>query len=51
MLLRQAMRLAMDDAPVLPLHYQTIVLAARKGFIVEARSDEETRAMNMRPAP
>ncbi len=50
-LLRQAMRLAMDDAAVLPLHYQTIVLAARKGFIVEARSDEETRAMNMRPPP
>jgi hypothetical protein len=46
----QAMRMTMDDAALLPLHYQSIILAARKVFAVEARTDEETRAMNMRPA-
>jgi len=50
-LLQQAMRMTMDDAAVLPLHYQSIILAARKGFVVEARTDEETRAMNIRLTP
>jgi peptide/nickel transport system substrate-binding protein len=50
LLLQQAMRIVMDDAAVLPLHYQSIILGARQGFTVEARTDEETRAMDMRPA-
>ncbi len=47
-LIQQAMRLAMDDVPVIMLHLQKNIWASRKDLIYEPRVDEETRAMAVR---
>jgi peptide/nickel transport system substrate-binding protein len=46
----EAMRLAMEDVAVIPLHIQTNVWAMRRGLQHAARNDELTRAQDVRPA-
>jgi peptide/nickel transport system substrate-binding protein len=48
---QQAMRIAMADAPILPIHHQVSVWATRRGLAYEARADGYTLAMSLRPAP
>lgn len=44
---REAMRIAMQDAPVLPIHHQMNIWATRRGLTYEARSDEYTLATSL----
>ena len=48
---REAMRLAMADAPVLPVHHQVNIWATRRGLTYVARSDEYTLAMSLGVTP
>lgn len=48
---REAMRIAMEDAPVLPVHHQVNIWATRRGLSYAARSDEYTLASSLRLAP
>ena len=48
-IVQQAMRMAMDDVPVVQLHLQKNIWATRKGLTYEARVDEETLAMGVKP--
>jgi peptide/nickel transport system substrate-binding protein len=48
---RAATKQAMDDVAIIPLHIQKNIWATRRGFIYAPREDEETRAMDVRPAP
>ena len=48
---REAMRLAMADAPVLPIHHQVNIWATRRGLSYAARSDEYTLATSLRVVP
>jgi peptide/nickel transport system substrate-binding protein len=50
-LIRQATKQAMEDVPVIMLHLQKNIWAARKGLTYEPRVDEETRAVGVKPAP
>ena len=45
-----AMRMAMEDVAVIPLHIQTNIWAMRRGLQHAARVDESTRAQDVRPA-
>ncbi|MBR0662390.1 ABC transporter substrate-binding protein [Neoroseomonas oryzicola] len=45
-----AMRIAMQDVGVVPLHIQTNIWASRRNFEHTARNDELTRAQDLRPA-
>jgi peptide/nickel transport system substrate-binding protein len=45
-----AMRIGMQVVGVIPLHIQTNIWAARRGFEHTARNDELTRAQDLRPA-
>jgi peptide/nickel transport system substrate-binding protein len=47
-LVRQAMREAMEDVPVIHLHLQKNIWATRKGLVYEARVDESTEAMGVK---
>jgi peptide/nickel transport system substrate-binding protein len=49
-IIQQAMRVAMDDVPVIMLHLQKNVWATKKGLVYEPRVDEETHAMGVEPA-
>jgi peptide/nickel transport system substrate-binding protein len=42
-------RMALDDVALIPLHIQTNIWAARRGFVVTPRADELTRAQDVRP--
>jgi peptide/nickel transport system substrate-binding protein len=46
-----AMRIAMQDVAVVPLHIQTNIWATRRGFEYTASVDEGTLAQRLRPAP
>lgn len=48
---REAMRLAMADAPVLPIHHQVNIWATRRGLSYAARSDEYTLATSLGVTP
>lgn len=48
---REGMRIAMEDAPVLPIHHQVNIWATRRGLSYAARSDEYTLATSLRVAP
>ena len=48
---REAMRIAMEDAAVLPLHHQVNIWATRRGFSYEPRADEYTLATSLSSAP
>ena len=46
-----AMRIAMEDVAVVPIHIQTNIWATRRGFEYTASVDEGTLAQRLRPAP
>jgi len=48
---REAMRIAMEDAPVLPIHHQMNIWATRRGYSYEPRADENTFAMSLSVTP
>ena len=48
-LVRETMKVAMDDVPVIMLHLQKNIWATRKNLFYEPRVDEETQAMTVRP--
>lgn len=48
-LMRKAMRAAMDDAALIPLHAQMTAIATRKGIVYDPRADEWTVALHARP--
>lgn len=48
-LIQQAMRTAMDDVPNIQLHLQKNIWATRKGLTYEARVDEDTLAIGVKP--
>jgi peptide/nickel transport system substrate-binding protein len=50
-LLRGAMAIAINDLAIIPLHALYTVAATRKGLNYVPRADEETWAMNVKPAP
>lgn len=50
-LMRQAMAMVTKDYPTIPLYYQTVVVATRKGIDYHVRVDERTLAMEAKPAP
>jgi peptide/nickel transport system substrate-binding protein len=50
-LLYKAMEIAINDLAVIPLHALYTVAATRKGLTYTPRADEETWAMNVKPAP
>ncbi|MBO1077269.1 ABC transporter substrate-binding protein [Roseomonas sp. 1311] len=47
---RQATRVAINDLAIVPLHHQINIWAARRGLTYDARNDERTMAMSLRPA-
>lgn len=47
---RQAMAMAMADVALIPLHYQSVIVATRKGLNYSTRADEGTHAMETSPA-
>jgi peptide/nickel transport system substrate-binding protein len=47
--IQEAMRMAMEDVPVIQLHLQKNIWASRKGLSYEARVDERTLAMQVKP--
>jgi peptide/nickel transport system substrate-binding protein len=47
-IIQRAMKLAMDDVPVIELHLQKNIWATRAGLLYEPRVDEETLAMGVR---
>jgi len=49
-IIQKAMKLAMDDVPVIQLHLQKNIWATRKGLVYEPRVTEETLAMGVREA-
>jgi peptide/nickel transport system substrate-binding protein len=49
-LLKEAVKLAMDDVAIIPLYHLVNVWALRKGLTYDARMDESTRAMGVRRA-
>ncbi|MBO1076310.1 ABC transporter substrate-binding protein [Roseomonas marmotae] len=48
--LRQAIKLAIDDVAMVPLHQLVNTWAVRKGLQHSPRMDERTRAMDLKPA-
>jgi peptide/nickel transport system substrate-binding protein len=49
-LLARATKIAMDDAAILPLYWQKLYWAARKGFVVDADRGESTSVNYVHPA-
>jgi peptide/nickel transport system substrate-binding protein len=49
-IIQQAMKLAMDDVPVIQLHLQKNIWATKKGLAYEPRVDEATLAMGVHEA-
>ena len=49
-LLAQATKIAMDDAAILPLYWQKLYWAARKGFVVDPDRGESTSVNFVHPA-
>jgi peptide/nickel transport system substrate-binding protein len=49
-LMQQAMRMAMEDVAIIPLHTQKNVWATRRGLTYEPRVDEQTLAVGIRSA-
>ena len=44
-----ALKIAMDDGALIPMHVQFTIAAARKGLDFIPRADESTFAMNATP--
>ncbi|SHJ57462.1 peptide/nickel transport system substrate-binding protein [Roseomonas rosea] len=49
-LVGDALRTALEDVAVIPIHIQTNIWAMRRGLAHDARIDEATRAQDVRPA-
>jgi peptide/nickel transport system substrate-binding protein len=49
-ILQQATRMAMEDVAFIPLHIQKNIWGMKPGLTYVARTDEETHAMDLRPA-
>jgi peptide/nickel transport system substrate-binding protein len=49
-LLQQAIKMAIDDVGIIPLHQLVNTWAVKKGLQHEPRMDERTRAMDLKPA-
>ncbi|WP_161993793.1 ABC transporter substrate-binding protein [Muricoccus nepalensis] len=49
--LRQAMRVAIDRVPIIPMYNQVTLVAARRGVLYEPRMDEQLLAQQARPSP
>ncbi len=49
-LLREAVKMAMDDVAIIPLFQLVNIWAVKRGLAYEARMDERTLAMSVRPA-
>jgi peptide/nickel transport system substrate-binding protein len=49
-LLQQASQVVMDDYGILPLHFEVTPWAFREGLTYEARADQNTIAMSVKPA-
>ncbi len=47
---QRAIRIAMRDLAIIPLHHQVNIWAARRGFVVTPRNDERTMALSVVPA-
>ncbi|MCX7381197.1 MAG: ABC transporter substrate-binding protein [Alphaproteobacteria bacterium] len=47
----EATRIAMEDVALIPLHLQQNIWAMRAGLAFVPRADEDTRVMDLRPAP
>ena len=47
---RKAMAMAMEDVALIPLHYQSVIVATRKGLTYTTRADEGTIAMEASPS-
>lgn len=50
-LLQQALTLALQDLPSIPLHYESSLWAFRKGLTYEGRADQYTLATSVKRAP
>jgi peptide/nickel transport system substrate-binding protein len=50
LLLASATKIAMDDAAILPLYWQKLYWAARKGFVVDADRGEATSVNFIHPS-
>lgn len=48
---QKALAIAMNDVAVIPLHVQFTIVATRKGLTYTPRADEQTLAVNAKPAP
>ena len=48
-LLRAASARAMEQMPVLPIHFESAVWAFRRGLVFEDRMDQQTLAQDIRP--
>jgi len=49
-LLEEATRIALDQLPLIPLHFESTIWAFRDGLIYEGRRDQYTMAMSVKPA-
>jgi peptide/nickel transport system substrate-binding protein len=49
-LLQQASKVVIDDYGILPLHFEVTPWAFREGLTYEARADQYTLAMSIKPA-
>src|SRR5690606_18109885 len=50
-LLQQALTIALDDLPSIPLHYESTLWAFRKGLTYEGRADQYALATSVKPPP
>jgi len=48
--LEQATQIALDNVPLIPLHFESSIWAFRKGITYEGRRDQFTLAMSVKPA-
>ncbi|AKQ57588.1 ABC transporter substrate-binding protein [Bordetella hinzii] len=49
-LLQQSTQIALDNVPLIPLHFESSIWAFRKGLVYEGRRDQYTLAMSVKPA-
>ncbi|OZI80479.1 ABC transporter substrate-binding protein [Bordetella genomosp. 6] len=49
-LLQQSTQIALDNVPLIPLHFESSIWAFRKGLAYEGRRDQFTLAMSVKPA-
>jgi len=49
-LLQESTQIALDNVPLIPLHFESSIWAFRKGLTYEGRRDQFTLAMSVQPA-